>query len=1597
MARKSAARPPQFNNVASRPNCVSFCLTEDPLPSLTLQTTPPITFPSQTASFDLFTMELAPTDAPTAEVLGVKKSAKIWYTLTDEAPALATHAFLPIVRRFLAPNGVAVEAADISLANRVLAAFPDKLSASQRRQDVLATLGEIAKTPRANIVKLPNVSASVPQLESVIAELNQKGFQVPAYPKGDVSALTDAEREIKTRYSKVLGSAVNPVLREGNSDRRVAAPVKAYARSNPHKMGTWSPDSKTHVSSMHSGDFYGSEKTAVMESPGTLRVELHPADGSNAIVLKENIAVEALETIDASSMSITDLDAFIETELQAAAAQDLMVSLHLKATMMKVSDPVLFGRVVSVYFKSAFEKHAATLSQLGANPENGLGAVLEAVGRISDDVLKKQILDDINACYLQTDRPRVAMVDSDKGVTNLHVPSDVIIDASMPAMIREGGKMWNLNNKTEDVKCLIPDRSYSSVFQACIDDCKENGQFDVTKMGSVANVGLMARKAEEYGSHDKTFKVSADGTVKSFFVAADGTETPLFEHGVAAGDLWRMCQSKEPAVRDWVKLAVTRATLSQSPAVFWLDPKRAHDAALTTRVNAYLASEHPSALTETLPDGSKLIDIMSPTDAIKHAMRRARSGFDTISVTGNVLRDYLTDLFPIIELGTSAKMLSIVPLLAGGGLFETGAGGSAPKHVQQFTEEGHLRWDSLGEYLALAVSLDDLALKTRNPKIKILAKGLTSATGKLLEQNKSPSRKVHEIDNRASHFYIAMWWAEAVARSLPAFKPLASELKANEATIVRELVEECQGSPVDLGGYWLCDETKCIAAMRPSKTFNAVIDEPVMMSTLDPPGSKTVDSIYAAIDANLRVIRRKLNNKPLTLAEKIVYGHLDDPEGSPAPERGVSYLKLRPDRVAMQDATAQMAILQFISSGLPKTAVPTTIHCDHLIAAETGDVEDLGNAKVENAEVYDFLSSCGDKFGMGYWKPGAGIIHQTVLENYAFPGGLMIGTDSHTPNAGGLGMCAVGVGGADAVDVMASLPWELKAPKVIGVNLTGSLSNWTSPKDIILKVADILTVSGGTGAIIEYFGEGVDTMSATGMATICNMGAEIGATTSVFALSERQLEYLRETGRSGVAKLAELNRANLVPDEGCEYDRVVEINLDTLAPHINGPYTPDLCTPVDKLKERAAEEGWPVEISSALIGSCTNSSYEDMAKCANLTKQALDAGLEYKVPFYVTPGSRAVQVNIEKDGFVDIFEQAGATVLAKACGPCIGQWKRQMPPGIKNTIVTSYNRNFAKRNDGNPDTHCFVTSPELVTMLAFSGRLDYNPYADSLTTPDGKEFKFEVPLGCPAIPPSGWDIDDSIFQAPKPTEKAADVVVKVDPNSKRLQLLEPFKKWNGADYVGCPVLIKALGKCTTDHISMAGPWLKFRGHLTNISENCLIGAINAESRKTNAVKNVFTNDIGKVPEIAAQYRDVQKMPWVVVGDKNYGEGSSREHAALEPRFLGGVAVIVRSFARIHETNLKKQGMLPLTFSEPCDYDKVCGEGMVLDIVGLANGGLKPGSQLTVRARDAVSGETVYEFPVDHTFNDEQIKWFEHGSALNYMKMVNAAAARSTVA
>jgi aconitate hydratase len=612
----------------------------------------------------------------------------------------------------------------------------------------------------------------------------------------------------------------------------------------------------------------------------------------------------------------------------------------------------------------------------------------------------------------------------------------------------------------------------------------------------------------------------------------------------------------------------------------------------------------------------------------------------------------------------------------------------------------------------------------------------------------------------------------------------------------------------------------------------------------------------------------------------------------------------------MQDATAQMAVLQFISSGLPKVAAPTTIHCDHLIAAENGAAADLAAAKKTNEEVYNFLATASAKFGMGFWRPGSGIIHQIVLENYAFPGGLMIGTDSHTPNAGGLGMCAIGVGGADAVDVMAGLPWELKAPKVIGVHLTGKLSGWTSPKDVILKVADILTVKGGTGAIMEYYGPGLDSIAATGMATIANMGAEIGATCTTFPYTSRMAEYLKATERSKIASAADSFKEHLKADAGCVYDQVIEINLSELQPHVNGPFTPDLGNPIAKLGENAKKNNWPVEISAGLIGSCTNSSYEDIARSASLVEQAKKAGLKFKIPYLVTPGSETVRATITRDGFTKTFEEAGATVIANACGPCIGQWNRHdVPEGKANSIVTSYNRNFAKRNDGNAGTHAFVTSPELVTALSIAGRLDFNPLTDSIKLPNGKDFKFSPPKG-DELPKLGYDKGEDTFQAPP--KSGAGVSVDVKKTSDRLQLLEPFAKWDGKDLTGMPVLIKAKGKCTTDHISMAGKWLKFRGHLENISNNMLIGAINAENGETNKVKNLVTGEFGKVPDVARQYKKAG-ISWIVIGDENYGEGSSREHAALEPRYLGGRAIVVKSFARIHETNLKKQGMLPLTF------------------------------------------------------------------------------------
>ncbi|KAJ7773506.1 aconitate hydratase [Mycena olivaceomarginata] len=710
---------------------------------------------------------------------------------------------------------------------------------------------------------------------------------------------------------------------------------------------------------------------------------------------------------------------------------------------------------------------------------------------------------------------------------------------------------------------------------------------------------------------------------------------------------------------------------------------------------------------------------------------------------------------------------------------------------------------------------------------------------------------------------------------------------------------------------------------------------------------------YQRIEDNLVIVRERLR-RPLTLSEKILYGHLDDPHGQDI-ERGVSYLKLRPDRVACQDATAQMALLQFMSAGMPTAAVPTTVHCDHLIEAQIGGVKDLARAIDINKEVYDFLATATAKYGLGFWKPGSGIIHQIILENYAFPGGLMIGTDSHTPNAGGLGMIACGVGGADAVDVMADIPWELKCPKVIGVNLTGKISGWTTPKDVILKVAGILTVKGGTGAIVEYKGPGVESLSCTGMATICNMGAEIGATTSMFPFNNRMVDYLNATKRPDIANYAKQFAHNLKADENAEYDQVVEINLSELEPHINGPFTPDLATPISQFASEVKKNGWPDELKVALIGSCTNSSYEDMSRSASIAKEASDHGLDVKSQFTITPGSEQVRATIDRDGQ-------------------IGWDRRDVEKGVANSIITSYNRNFTGRNDANPATHAFVASPDIVTAMAFAGSLSFNPLTDSLTGSDGKTFKFSDPTGN-ELPPRGYDPGENTFQAPP--EDRASVQVAVDPKSDRLQLLKPFKPWDG-EPKDLPILIKVKGKCTTDHISAGGPWLKYRGHLENISQNCLIGAINAENGEANKVKNQLTGAWGAVPQVAAEYRE-KGVKWVVIGDSNYGEGSSREHAALEPRFLGGLAIIVRSFARIHETNLKKQGMLALTFVDPADYDKIEPSDRV-DIEGLES--FAPGKNLTLVAKHADGSKD--EIPLAHSFNEGQIAWFKAGSALNLM-------------
>jgi aconitate hydratase len=742
-----------------------------------------------------------------------------------------------------------------------------------------------------------------------------------------------------------------------------------------------------------------------------------------------------------------------------------------------------------------------------------------------------------------------------------------------------------------------------------------------------------------------------------------------------------------------------------------------------------------------------------------------------------------------------------------------------------------------------------------------------------------------------------------------------------------------------------------------------------------------IKKVYAALPGKVEATRKMLG-RPLTLAEKILYAHLYAPTTTPY-ERGKSYVEFAPDRVAMQDATAQMALLQFMTCGRDKVAVPSTVHCDHLIQAKVGATQDLATAIDTNKEVYDFLSSISDKYGIGFWKPGAGIIHQVVLENYAFPGGMMIGTDSHTPNAGGLGMVAIGVGGADAVDVMAGLPWELKMPKLIGVKLTGKMSGWTSAKDIILKVAGILTVKGGTGAIVEYFGEGADSLSATGKGTICNMGAEIGATCSLFGYDSKMADYLKVTSRADVAALADGVREHLRPDAEVYtdpskyYDQVIEINLDELEPYVNGPFTPDLAWPISKFAQAVKENNWPEKLEVALIGSCTNSSYEDISRSASLAQQAIDKQLDMKSEFTITPGSELVRFTIERDDLLNTFDQVGGVVLANACGPCIGQWARHIDdPTRKNSIITSFNRNFAKRNDGNASTHAFVASPEIVTALAIAGDITFNPLTDKLTNKAGVEVMLDEPVGY-ELPVKGFAVDDAGYQAP--AADGSGIQVKVSLTSDRLQLLAPFSAWEGTDLKGLKLLIKAKGKCTTDHISMAGPWLKYRGHLDNISNNMLIGAINAFNDKSDTVKNSLTGEYGAVPATMRDYK-AHGFGAVVVGDENYGEGSSREHAAMEPRHLGVRAILVKSFARIHETNLKKQGMLGLTFANKEDYELI-QEDDTLDIVGLTS--FTPGKQLTVVLHHK-DGSTD-EFAVNHTYNEQQIEWFKAGGALNVIR------------
>jgi aconitate hydratase len=749
-----------------------------------------------------------------------------------------------------------------------------------------------------------------------------------------------------------------------------------------------------------------------------------------------------------------------------------------------------------------------------------------------------------------------------------------------------------------------------------------------------------------------------------------------------------------------------------------------------------------------------------------------------------------------------------------------------------------------------------------------------------------------------------------------------------------------------------------------------------------------IKQVYAKYPERIAAARKAVG-KPLTLSEKILYSHLWDGKANSAHQRGKDYVDFDPDRVAMQDATAQMALLQFMQAGKHKVAVPSTVHCDHLIQAKMGADTDLQEAINKSSEVFNFLQSVSNKYGIGFWKPGAGIIHQVVLENYAFPGGMMIGTDSHTVNAGGLGMVAIGVGGADAVDVMAGMPWELKMPKLIGVKLTGKLNGWTASKDVILKVAGILTVKGGTGAIVEYFGDGAKSLSATGKGTICNMGAEIGATTSTFGYDESMRRYLNATGRADVVAEADKIAEHLTGDDEVYanpeqyFDQVIEIDLSTLSPHLNGPFTPDLATPVAEMKEKATANDWPLDVEWGLIGSCTNSSYEDLSRAASIAKQAVDKGLVTKSEFGINPGSEQVRFTAERDGLLKPFEDLKATIFTNACGPCIGQWARYSDPknGPKNTIVHSFNRNFSKRADGNPKTHAFVTSPEMVAAIAISGRLDFNPITDTLTNKNGEQVKLDPPVGT-ELPSKGFDVENNGYQAP--LVDGSGVEIRVNEDSERLQLLTPFSPWNGDNILGAKLLIKALGKCTTDHISMAGPWLKYRGHLDNISNNCLIGAVNAFGGQTNEVVSQLDGSKGEVPATARKYK-AANIPTVVVGDHNYGEGSSREHAAMEPRHLGVIAVIVKSFARIHETNLKKQGMLGLTFANESDYDKI-KEDDTFNFIDLSD--FAAGKPLTLELVHADGSKE--KIMLNHTYNQAQVDWFKAGSALNLIKQQEKA-------